>query len=194
VRLLVLTLLAGFLVGVTGQITDEGPLLLRLANAIAAGWLIGAFAVGALAGSGRRAALGGAGTIVVGVLTYYGLFHEYSPKLVVVVAGWCTFGIAIGAVIGWAGDAWRRKQAQAIGVALLAGALAGEAILLFGEWSGRARGILAYELVLAAALPYLLARPKLAQTVALTAVVAVGVTVVEANIREAMFTAGWRGR
>jgi hypothetical protein len=194
VRLLLLTIVVGVLVGVSGQVTDDGPLLVRLANAIAVGWLLAAFTVGALAGSGVRAALGGAGTIVVGVVTYYGLFHEHSAKLLVVVGAWCAFGIGVGAVIGWAGDAWRRRRAQAVGVALLAGALAGEAILLFGEWSGRARTILPFELVLGAALPYLLARPKLAQTVALTAAVAVAVTAVEPGIRDTMRVAGWRGR
>jgi hypothetical protein len=81
-------------------------------------------------------------------------------------------------------------------VALLSGALAGEAMLLFGEWHNRttAHVVLASELVLGAALPYLLARPRLARTVALTAAVAVGVMVAEASVRDAMHAAGWRGR
>ena len=198
-RLAALTVLAGVLVGTIGWASDEGPLLVKWTSAIAAGWLLGAFVVGALAGSGLRAALAGAATIVTGVATYYVLFHFVSGSLglrysVVVGFAWSTVGIGIGAVLGWAGDAWRRRHAQAIGVALLSGALAGEAILLLGEWENRAaRIVLACELVLGAMLPFLLARRKLARTVALSAAVAVAVVVAETAIREAMRAAGWAG-
>lgn len=193
-RLLALTLGAGVLVGTAGWASDHGPRLLDWAGAIAAAWLIGAFAVGALAGSGRRAALAGAGTMVVGVGTYYALFHPMRGLLLVVIAGWSLFGIGVGAVLGWAGDAWRRRHAQAVGVALLAGAMAGEAILLLGQWDERAaRIVLAGELALGATLPYLLAKPKLARAVPLTAAVAVAVVAIEPTVREAMRAAGWSG-
>jgi hypothetical protein len=198
-RLVALTLLAGVLVGTIGWASDGGPLLVRWTSAIAAGWLIGAFVVGALAGSGLRAAAAGAGTIVAGVATYYVLFHFVSGELslrygVVVGVAWSSVGIGIGAVLGWAGDAWRRRHADSIGVALLSGALAGEAMLLLGEWQNRAaRVVLICELVLGAALPYLLARPKLARTVALSAAVAVAVIGVESAVRGTMRLAGWAG-
>ena len=193
-RLIALTIAAGVLVGTIGWATDYGPRLLDWAGAIAAGWLVGAFAVGALAGDGRRAALAGAGTMVVGVATYYALFHPMRGLLLVVIAGWSVIGIGVGAVLGWAGDAWRRRHAQAVGVALLAGAMAGEAILLLGHWHEHAaRLVLAAELAAGAALPYLLARPKLAKAVPLTAAVAVAVVAVEPAIREGMRAAGWSG-
>jgi hypothetical protein len=198
-RLLGLTIAAGVAVGSVGWIADHGPVLVQWTSAIAAGWLIGAFAVGALAGTAARAAAAGASTIVVGVGTYYVLFHFVTGSVglkygVVVGVAWSTIGVAIGAVLGWAGDAWRRRRAQALGVALLAGALAGEAILLMGEWHNRAaRAVLACELVLGAALPYLLARPKLARTVALTCAVAVAVIAAEESVRDAMRAAGWAG-
>jgi hypothetical protein len=198
-RLIALTIVAGLAVGTVGWLADHGPVLVQWTSAIAAGWLIGAFAVGALAGTAPRAAAAGAFTIVVGVATYYVLFHFVTGSVglrygVVVGMAWSTIGVAIGAVLGWAGDAWRRRRAQALGVALLAGALAGEAILLMGEWHNRAaRAVLACELVLGAALPYLLARPKLARTVALTCAVAVSVVAAEDSIRDAMRAAGWAG-
>jgi hypothetical protein len=198
-RLFFLTLVAGILVGSIGWASDHGPVLVRWSSAIAAGWLLGAFVAGALAGSAVRAALAGAGTIVVGVGTYYVLFHFVSGSLglrysVVVGVAWAALGVGIGAVIGWAGDAWRRRYAQSVGVALLAGALAGEAMLLLGEWHNRAaRIVLACELVLGAGLPFLLARPRLFRTVALTAAVAFAVVMAEQTVRHAMRAAGWAG-
>src|ERR687896_349527 len=93
-------------------------------------------------------------TIAAGVLIgAVGWGSDQGPRVV-------QWSSAIAAVIGWAGDAWRRGRA--IGVALLAGALAGEAMLLLSEWHNRtARYVLAAELALGAVLPYLLARPKL---------------------------------
>jgi Family of unknown function (DUF6518) len=194
VRLLGLTVAAGVLVGTVGWASDEGPRVVDWAGAIAAGWLIGAFVVGAVAGGGLRAALAGAGTLVVGVSTYYALFHPMRPALLVVIVGWAAFGAVVGAVFGWAGDAWRRRRAQAVGVALLAGALAGEAILLLGQWEEpAARAVLIGELAAGAALPFLLARRQLVKAVPLTAAVAVAVLATEQTVREAMRAAGWTG-
>ena len=197
-RLLGLILLAGVLVGTVGWGSDQGPRVVQWSSAISAVWLVGAFAAGAFAGGRARAAVAGAGTIVVGVATYYVLFHFASDTLglrysVVVGVAWATLGVGIGAVLGWAGDAWRRRG-RALGVALLAGAMAGEAILLLGEWHNRAaRAVLMAELVAGAALPYLLARPKLARTISLTCAVAVAVVVAESGVRDVMRAAGWAG-
>jgi hypothetical protein len=198
-RLFALTLTTGILVGSIGWASDHGPQLVRWSSAIAAVWLLGAFVAGAIAGSAPRAALAGAWTIVMGVATYYVLFHFVSGSLglrysVVVGIAWATIGVGIGAVIGWAGDAWRRRYARSVGVALLAGALAGEAMLLLGEWHNRAaRAVLVCELVLGAMLPFLLARPRLTRTVALTAAVAVVVLEAEETVRHVMRAAGWAG-
>ncbi|HEX8742480.1 MAG TPA: DUF6518 family protein [Thermoleophilaceae bacterium] len=198
-RLIGLIIVAGVLVGSVGWASDQGPRLVQWTSAIAAVWLVGAFAAGALARGRVRAALAGAGTIVVGVATYYVLFHFVSGSLglrygVVVGVAWSTAGAGIGAVLGWAGGAWRRRRGETIAVALLSGALAGEAMLLLGEWHNRAaRVVLACELVLGAGLPYLLARPKLARTITLTCAVAVTVLALEQSLREAMRLAGWAG-
>jgi hypothetical protein len=198
-RLAALTLVAGVAVGGLGWISDEGPLLVRWTSAIAAGWVIGAFVVGALAGAAWKAAVAGAATIVVGVGTYYVLFHFVSGTLslkygMVVGFAWSTVGIGIGAVIGWAGDAWRRRHARAIGAALLSGALAGEAILLLGQWENRAaRVVLICELVLGAMLPYALAKDRLIRAVPLSAAVAVAVVVIEEAVRTALRMTGWAG-
>ena len=198
-RLLGLIVVAGVLVGTVGWASDQGPRVVQWSSAIAAAWLVGAFVAGALAGGRVRAVLAGAGTIVVGVGTYYVLFHFVSGSLglrysVVVGVAWATVGVGIGAVLGWAGDAWRRRG-RALGVALLAGALAGESMLLLGEWEHNrtARIVLAGELALGAVLPYLLARPKLARTITLTCAVAVAVFVAEDAVRDAMRATGWAG-
>lgn len=198
-RLAALTLVAGVAVGGLGWVSDEGPLVVRWTSAIAAGWLIGAFVVGAFAGAAWKAAVAGAATIVIGVGTYYVLFHFVSGELslkygVVVGFAWSSVGVGIGAVIGWAGDAWRRRHARAIGVALLSGALAGEAILLLGQWENRAaRIVLICELILGAMLPYALAKDRLIRAVPLSAAVAVAVIVAEQAVREAMRLTGWAG-
>jgi hypothetical protein len=196
-RLIAIAVVAGVLVGTVGWASDQGPRVVQWSSAVAAVWLVGAFAAGALARGPLRSALVGAGTIVVGVGTYYVLFVFVSGlhgprEIVPVVIGWSTVGVAIGAAAGWAGDAWRRGKP--IGVALLAGALAGEAMLLLSQWHNRsARYVLAGELALGAVLPYLLARPKLARAVALTCAVAVAVAVTEDGVRDAMRAAGWAG-
>jgi hypothetical protein len=198
-RLAAIAFSAGVTVGASGWVLDHGPLLVRWTTALAIVWLVGAFAVGCVAGGAGRAAAAGAGTIVVGVGTYYVLFHFVEGAVtirygVIVGVAWSLAGALIGAVMGWAGDAWRRGGRQALGAALLSGALVGEAMLLLTEWHRRpARIVLLCELVAGAALPYLLARRKLAAAVALTAVVAVVVAGLEQGVRDAMRAAGWRG-
>jgi hypothetical protein len=196
-RVLALGMVGGVLVGSSGWVADHGPPLVQWTSAIAAVWLLGAFSVGALSGHRIRAAAGGALTIIVGVATYYVLFHFVSNTVtlrygVIVGVGWATLGTAIGAVLGWAGDAWRRGRA--IGPAIVGGALTGEAMLLLSEWHNRtARAVLLCELVFGAMLPFALARKRLVQAVALTAVVAMVVLGLESSIRDAMRAAGWRG-
>ena len=198
-RLAVLTAGAGVVVGSSGWVLDRGPLLVRWATAVAIVWLVGAFAVGCLARGALESIAAGAATIVVGVATYYALFHFVDGDVtlrygVVVGVAWSVAGTLIGAVMGWAGYAWRRGGRQALGAALLSGALAGEAMLLLTEWHRRpARIVLMCELVAGAALPYLLARPKLAKAVPLTAAVAVSTAIAESALREAMRAAGWAG-
>jgi hypothetical protein len=193
-----LSIAAGIAVGGFGWAADHGPRLLQWTSAAAGVWLVGAFGVGALAGDRVRAAAGGAVAIVVGVGTYYVLFHFVSGLVdlrygVVVGVAWALGGVGVGAVLGWAGDAWRRGGAP-LGVAVLAGALAGEAMLLMGAWhSHGARLMLAGELAAGAVLPFALARRHLAQAVVLTVAVALVVVGLESELRGAMRAVGWRG-
>jgi hypothetical protein len=84
---------------------------------------------------------------------------------------------------------------RAAALALVAGTLAGEALLLFGEWTSRAgRAAVAVELAAAAAVLALGVR-RTAPLVALVlvAVVAVVVAGAEDAVRDTLRLAGWRG-
>src|SRR5437870_2904958 len=79
--------------------------------------------------------------------------------------------------------------------ALVAGTLAGEALLLATEWSTRAaRAALAAEVAAAVAVLALGARRTVPlAAVALTALVALGVAGAEDTVRDTLRVAGWRG-
>ena len=179
------------------------------------------WAVGAVAGRAGAGAVGGAVTMTVATATYYALhLHHFGGSLrgVPVVVGWSAASLASGGIFGLAGGAWRAAQSGAIGatasdapaanagafrsvavrvgtVALLAGALAGEALLLAREWPERVGPLLYAELLAAAALPFLLVRPwrALPAALVLTAVAALVLGAAEAEVRETMRLAGWRG-
>jgi hypothetical protein len=85
--------------------------------------------------------------------------------------------------------------ARAVAIAVLAGALAGEALLLMSEWTGRAAGaVLATELATAVII-VVLARKRvpLALTLGLFVVAAVAFGQAEATVREALRLVGWGG-
>ena len=72
--------------------------------------------------------------------------------VVPVSMAWSLVAGAAGGAFGLVGALWRdgNRVARAVSIALLAGALAGEAVLLSGEWTGRAaRLVLGLELVAA---------------------------------------------
>ena len=112
-----------------------------------------------------------------------------------VSAAWSLAAGAAGAAFGLAGALWRdgNPAFRATSIALLAGALAGEAWLLLGEWTGRAaRLVLALEL-LAALTALLLARRRtpVVLTLALFLVAAVGIAGL--STRPATPSAWWAG-
>jgi hypothetical protein len=202
VRLVAISLAAGFALGTSGRASDHLPPLLHWAGAVGALWLIGAFAVGALAGGRRAAALAGAVAIVSGVAAYYMLMHwvEHRAGLryaVIVGVAWGAGGALVGALFGWAGHAWRHgsPRLRPVGVAVLGGALLGEAVLLLDRWrSPDARAVLLAELVLGVTLPLALAgRRRGVLALGATAVVATMAVVLEAALRIAMHRVGWRG-
>jgi len=208
---LLLALGAALFLGVAGRIAvhagarlphggDELAALGRAAVALGAPWLAVAWAVGTLAGSPGRAALSGGAGLVLGTFCWYGLStvtggpaEDYAR----VAAVWAVVALAAGGAFGWAGEVYARgaQQARTAALALVAGTLAGEALLLFGEWTGRAgRAALAVELAVAVAVLALGARrtaPVLA--LLLAALVAVGVAGAEDAVRDTLRLAGWRG-
>jgi hypothetical protein len=103
-------------------------------------------------------------------------------------------GVA-GAVFGLAGTLWRDGDtvARAVSIALLTGALAGEALLLSAEWARAASLVLGLEL-LAAATALMLAsrRAPIILTLGLS-LAAVAMAGAEDAARDAVRLVGWRG-
>ena len=191
----------GVLLGTAGQEAEHYVRELRWVAGLGVPWLAVSWAVGALAGRSVAGAVAGAVSLTVATLTYYVLFIRGSATLAIlpVAIGWSLASVAAGGLFGLAGGAWRSASVTAVrvgAVALLAGALAGEALLLASEWPGPvARTLLVAELAAAAALPFLLVRPvrALPAALAVTAVAALVLGVAEHEVRESMRAAGWKG-
>jgi hypothetical protein len=199
-RPLLLALGAALALGVVGRVAVRsgvgpagGEALVRTALALGAPWLAGAWVVGALAGSRAAGALAGAAALALGTGAWYlltvaagglgAVFYAFP-----VAPAWAAVAAGAGALFGLAGAAWR-EGSRTWPVALLAGALAGEALLLAGEWSGRAaQVVLVVELVAALAI---VARWRAALPAAV--VCAVAFALVEGAVRDALRLAGWAG-
>jgi len=160
-----------------------------------------AWAVGTLAGSTGRAALSGGAGLALGTFGWYALSTVTggpAESYAGIAAAWAVVALAAGAGFGVAGAAYARggRLARTAALALVSGTLAGEALLLFGEWTGRAgRAALAVELAAAAAVLAFGARRTVPlAAVALAAVVAVGVAGAEDAVRDTLRLTGWQGR
>ena len=195
-------LAAAVLVGVAAQLGDAAPGVPALATALGAPWLVGAFAAGALLRRPLPGALAGAVLLCGGTLSYYGVQlaltgHVRALSTGGIAVGWAAAAAVAGAAMGAVGAAWRAGAGvPALFAAIPAAALAGEALLLAGEWRGRAAlAVLAVELAIAAALLPACARRRASlPLVALTAcALAVGFAAGEAEVRGAMRALGWRG-
>jgi hypothetical protein len=182
----------GYAVGALGHATI----------ALGAPWLAVAWAIGAAAASRRWGAVLGAGTLALGTGGWYLLSvvaggHAALYYAAPMTIGWGLVALAAGALFGLAGSAWRvgGPVARAVAIAVLAGALAGEALLLMSEWTGRAAGaVLATELA-AAVIIVVLARKRVpvALTLGLFVVAAVAFAQAEATVRDALRLVGWGG-
>jgi hypothetical protein len=179
---------------------DELAALGRAAVALGAPWLAVAWAVGMLAGSPRRAALGGGAGLACGTFCWYALStvtRGAAEEYVEIALAWAAVALVAGAGFGLAGAAYARagRSVRTAALALVAGTLAGEALLLATEWSSRAgRAALAVELALAGAVLAAGARRTAPlAAVALTVVVALGVAGAEDAVRDTLRLAGWRG-
>lgn len=207
----VLALVAAIGLGVAGRIAvhagarvpgrgDELAALGQAMVSLGAPWLAVAWAVGTLAGSPARAALTGGCGLALGTFAWYALStvaggpaEDYARLAVV----WAVVALVAGAVFGLGGAAYARggRLARTAALALVAGTLAGEALLLATEWTNRAgRAALAAELFAAGAvlaLGFRRTAPLLA--LLLAAIVAVGVAGLEDAVRDTLRMAGWRG-
>jgi hypothetical protein len=174
----------------------------RAAVALGGPWLAAAWAIGALVGTRRRGALVGGAALAAGtaawyVLTVVGNGRSGLGYALPVAAAWMPVALGAGALFGFAGGAWSdgSPRDRAASVAALAGAFAGEALLLAGEWSGRAaERVLGLEFT-AAIWVLLLARRRATLPLAIAVFVVAAITCAgaEAGVRHALGLVGWNG-
>jgi Family of unknown function (DUF6518) len=173
-----------------------------VAKALGAPWLAVAWGIGAIAGSRPRGAAAGAAALALGTFAWYLLTVAVAGRgaaleVLPIATGWAVAASLAGAVFGLAGAAWRDggSTVRAVSAAALAGALAGEAVLLAGEWSGRAASaVLLAELAMAfMVLAAVRRRVPVGLTLALFAVTALALAGLEDTVRDTLRLAGWRG-
>ena len=187
---------AGLALGVVTQGVDHIDARLRWVGGLGVPWLLLAFAIGALARARVAGAVAGAVALVVATGAWYSLHVAVTMSLdvVPVAVTWSAFALVSGAVFGFAGAHWRAGHAAP--VALMAGAFAGEALVLATEWPRYvAVTVLAAELAVAAVLPFLLTRPARAipVVIALTAVATIVMGTAAEEVRAMARAAGWNG-
>jgi hypothetical protein len=148
--------------------------------------------------------MGGAAALVLGTGAWYLLTIAAAAGgwaavhyAVPVAAAWGAVALGAGALFGFAGAVWRDGNLVSRGasVALLGGALAGEALLLMQQWTGRAADlVLSLEFAAGVAI-VLLARRRIPLGIALglLALVTVGFSHTEGAVRDALRLAGWGG-
>jgi Family of unknown function (DUF6518) len=194
--------LAGGALGVMGRISAYMPDPIVLAFVLGVPWLAVSFALGVYAVRPLPGALAGAAVLVVAVATYYTVRHgvehragqRYAAQMVVL---WGFFGALTGAAFGLAGALMRSGEGRvrAAAVALPAGALIGEGLLylLLGRGEGREQALLAAEVALGVALPFLLVRSERLRPTAfaLTGCVAFAALLADGAIRLFARLHGW---
>lgn len=210
--LVLLTLVAALALGVGGRVLvrvgwelprgEDLATAGSTAKALGAPWLAAAWGLGALAGSRLRGALAGAAALVLGTLCWYfvSLAIHGPPAVGYVVPvsmGWSLVAGAAGAAFGLVGALWRDGEtvARAASIALLAGALAGEAVLLFGKWPGQAASLVLGVELLAATTALMLSRRRapIMLTLSLFLVAALAMAGAEDAVRDTVRLVGWRG-
>jgi hypothetical protein len=174
----------------------------RVAVALGGPWLAVAWAIGALAHNRSRGALLGGAALAIGTAAWYLLTVYANGRAAVsyavsVSAAWLPVAAAAGALFGFAGGGWSdgSPRERAASIATLAGALAGEALLLAGQWHVRAAALV-LSLELASALGLLLVargRAPMAATLAIFVVAALVCAGVEEGVRHVLGLAGWNG-
>lgn len=196
-RSVLTVLVAGIALGAAMRLLRYADAPVPRIAALGVPWLATAFVVGALEQEKWRAMRAAAAALVTAVVVYYVLEsliegHASIRYAVAMTMAWSLAAVAVGAVFGRLGSAWR-QWGSTLASATLGGAFVGEAMLLLVVWrSEGAYAVLGCELAVGLALPFALARrPALA--VPLTLVVAVTLATAEAAIRAVMHGAGWAG-
>jgi hypothetical protein len=211
-RLALLTFAAAVALGVGGRVLvrvgwelprgEDLATAGATAKALGAPWLAAAWGLGALARSRLHGALAGAAALVLGTLCWYFVsLALHGPAAVAYVVpvsmAWSLVAGAAGGAFGLVGALWRDgdRTARAVSIALLAGSLAGEAVLLSGEWSGRVASlVLGLELIAAmTALMLSRRRAPIMLTLGLFLVAAITVAGVEDAARDTVRLVGWSG-
>lgn len=203
---------AARLAGGSGLLAHAGPLAEPAGRlgpwvvALGAPWLAVAWGLGALARRPLPAATAGAIVLAGATGAWYALTVWTHGRAALSYAvpvwfGWTVAALAAGAAFGAAGALWRSPPtdaARALGVAVLSGALIGEAMLLQFLWDGRAaRVVLTLEVLAGVVAPALLlrrARDLLPLALVLTAVLAIAAAGAEYVVRETLRDVGWAGR
>jgi hypothetical protein len=204
IALVAAVLAAAVLVGVAGQVGDAAPGVPGRATALGAPWLVAAFAAGALLRRPTAATLGGAVLLSGGTLSYYAVKlaltgHVRALETGTIAVGWAAAAAVAGAAMGALGALWRdagQRRGAALLAAVPAAALAGEALLLAGEWRSRtALAVLTAELALAACLLPACAwrRASLPAAALAAGALALGFAATEGEVRSAMRAIGWQG-
>lgn len=212
-RLLALIGIAALALGIGGRVAVHASADLphggsiealgRAFVALGAPWLVVAWAVGAIAADRLRGAIAGGLALALGTAAWYWLTVATAgrgtlPYAVPLTVLWGAVGLAAGGVFGLAGAVWRRATGtlRAIGLAPAAGALAGEAVLLSSQWSGRAAAVV-LALEAAAAVALLVAgrrRAPLLVTIACFCFATAATAQAESGVRDTLRQAGWAGR
>jgi hypothetical protein len=179
-----------------------GPWLI----ALGAPWLAVAWALGALARRVDAGAIAGALALAGGTGAWYAftvweLGRTALGYALPVSMAWAAAALVAGAAFGAAGALWRSGEtdlARALGAAVLAACLIGEAVLLETTWGGRAaRAVLTAELLVGLAVPVVLLRGRrraLMLALGLTVVLALVAAGAESLVRDALRDVGWGGR
>jgi hypothetical protein len=211
-RVVALALAGAVALGIAGRLAvhvggdlPHGAALSALGRsfvALGAPWLAVAWTLGFFSGSRYRGAWAGGIALSLGTVSWYLLTvltggAAAAPYAVPLAFAWGLVALPAGALFGFAGAAWRDGNVveRAFAVAGLAGALAGEALLLGREWTGRAADFALYaEMVVAVALLWAARRKTpLRLTVALFALAAIAMAGAEHAVRDGLRLAGWAG-
>jgi hypothetical protein len=199
---LLIGIACGLAVGLGARVARHVPPEGYWWASLGAPWFVAAFAAGALARDRAQGALAGGLAIVAGTAGYYAVsLLDWGPRghhyVAVMVVAWSFAGAGAGALFGWAGAVWRRKRSSGGGlpaVALVSGALVGEALLLHRVWASPwAERVLGVELLAGLAIALVLsARHRIAGLV-LTGVAACSFAAAEQVARETLRAVGWVG-